>query len=266
MKILILANKDLASNFAINCLLPDLKDHKICLFLSAKVGGIKKANGLKALKFFEQDLFTQVISPNLTPPNARESDCMSFEQMDAVLCQPHIDLNDINNQDSINNIQKMAPDLIISIRYGVILKKPIIAIPKHGVINLHSGLLPNYRGVMATFWALLNGEKTIGTTLHYIDDASIDTGSVIDQTELTVDPSRSYLWHVLSLYKSGSLTIIEAVIKITNKQNIKHTNQTGTGHYYTFPNELDLQNYMNKGLILIDENEYLNFIKSHYLN
>jgi len=264
MNIIILANKDLASNYAINCLLPKLKDHNVCLFLSTNVGGNKKAKGLKSLKFFEQDLFTRLISPNLKPIENRDSDCMSFKQMDALISQPHCELNDINSQESIDNIQKMAPDLIISIRYGVILKDSIINIPKHGVINLHSGLLPNYRGVMATFWALFNDETIIGTTLHYIDDSSIDTGSIISQTKLTVNPRQSYLWHVLSLYQSGSLTIIDAVKKITNNQNIKSTKQTVTGCYYTFPKEGDLDNFQNKGLKLVDESEYLAFIRKHY--
>jgi len=264
MKILILANKDLASNFAINCLLPHLKKENVSLFLSAAVGGKNKSKGLQSLKFFEQDLFTQIISPILKPIGDRVSNCMSFNQMDAYLSQPHCELNDINSHESILKIQKLSPDLIISIRYGVILKTPIIAIPKHGVINLHSGLLPDYRGVMATFWALFNGEKTIGTTLHYIQDATIDTGSIISTTKLSVNPNHSYLWHVLSLYESGSLAILDVLKKISKNLNINPTSQVGTGSYYTFPNDSDLINYHNKGLSLIDENEYLAFIRKHY--
>jgi methionyl-tRNA formyltransferase len=81
-------------------------------------------------------------------------------------------LNQINSVDGLAKIQAFSADLIISIRYGVILKPPVIALSKQGVINLHSGLLPNYRGVMATFWAtfwaLLNGDKQLATSLHFI--------------------------------------------------------------------------------------------------
>ena len=49
--------------------------------------------------------------------------------------------------------------------YRRILKAAAIQIPRHGVLNLHSGLLPAYKGLMATFWATLNGEEEIGCTL-----------------------------------------------------------------------------------------------------
>jgi methionyl-tRNA formyltransferase len=71
------------------------------------------------------------------------------------------------------------------------------------VINLHSGLLPNYRGVMATFWTLLNGDKQLVTSLHFIDDSTIDTGGIIANSTLLVQQDESYLWHVLSLYIWG---------------------------------------------------------------
>ena len=63
---------------------------------------------------------------------------------------------------------------------------------------------------MATFWALLNGESEIGTTLHFIDDASIDTGRIVGSTRLRVDSRRSYLWHVLSLYEEGCEQLVHA--------------------------------------------------------
>ena len=73
MKILILCNKDIASNFALNLLIPKLKDdHQLHLWLSAKVGeSHHKPQQLRQLKFFEQDLLNQLLSPlliNSQPP------------------------------------------------------------------------------------------------------------------------------------------------------------------------------------------------------
>jgi methionyl-tRNA formyltransferase len=265
MKITLLANKDLASNYAINLLLPYLKNHQVCLFLSSKVGSdAEKPKELNRLKFFEQDLFNLLISENLTLPKNRKSSALSFAQMDDLLCQPHNELNQINSKLGVNQIQQTAPELIISIRYGVILRDEIIKIPKQGVINLHSGLLPDYRGVMATFWALLNQEKTIGTTLHYIDDSNIDRGRVIASSRLDVDTSKSYLSHVLCLYEDGVKLIAEVLNKIDAKQTIDVYNDESMGSYYTFPTEKELKRFLELDLELVNEQDYLEFIQSHY--
>jgi methionyl-tRNA formyltransferase len=103
------------------------------------------------------------------------------------------------------------PDLIVSIRFGQILEEPVIAVPRIGVINLHSGLLPAYKGVMASFWSLLNGERQLGTTLHWITDSKIDSGAIISTQQQQVDTSKTYLQQVLSLYEPGARQITEAV-------------------------------------------------------
>ena len=120
-------------------------------------------------------------------------------------------LNNINSAEGLAKIKALAPDIMVSVRYGIILKNPLIALAKHGVINLHSGLLPDYRGVMATFWALVNGEKTLASSLHFIDDSSIDTGRIIAHSAFEVQQNKSYLWHVLSLYVGGCELITQAI-------------------------------------------------------
>ena len=75
--------------------------------------------------------------------------------------------------------QRQTPELMISIRYGKILRSKALSIPDLGVLNLHSGKLPDYRGVMATFRAMLAQEQELFSTLHWIDDDTIDTGRVI---------------------------------------------------------------------------------------
>jgi hypothetical protein len=78
------------------------------------------------------------------------------------------DLPAPNSAEGIAVLRDLEPDLFISVRYRRILKSAAIEIPRYGVLNLHSGLLPQYKGVMATFWAMLNAEAEIGCTLHTI--------------------------------------------------------------------------------------------------
>ena len=180
MNICLLSNQDLASNFALNLLLPLLAEkHHTRVFLSSKVGGNQALPGeLAQLAFFEQGLFNDLLFPALDSGSPTGT-LLSFRQLSRYTSQPINILNRINSEESLAVLGESETDLILSIRYGGILREQAIALPRLGVINLHSGLLPDYRGVMATFRAMLNGEQKIGTTLHYISDPGIDTGDII---------------------------------------------------------------------------------------
>jgi methionyl-tRNA formyltransferase len=265
MRITILANRDIASNVALNLLLPKLADHKLSIFLSSKVGSSSnKPIELARLKFFEQDLFNDLVSPLLDKSNQRQSNFLSFSQMSELSTQAVAELNNINTPEGLQVLRENQPDLIISIRFGVILKDEAISIPPLGVLNLHSGLLPNYRGVMATFWAILNNEKTIGCTLHTINEASIDTGDIIGTTSLAVDKNLSYLSHVLQLYIAGCDLIADTVSNISTGKEIESLPQTSEGSYYSFPTANDITSFTNNGYELVDEHEITEFIINNY--
>ena len=131
----------------------------------------------------------------------------------------------------------------------------MIAIPPLGVINLHSGILPDYRGVMATFWAMLDGQPEIGTTLHRITDRGIDTGPVINIDRRSVDPARSYLSNVLSLYAAGSRSIISAVRRLAAGSALDGHAQPCGGRYFSAPDQISVRRFENLGLRLVDGGE-----------
>ena len=79
------------------------------------------------------------------------------------------------NEEFIEEIRQLKPDVICVVAYGKILPKEILEIPKFGCINVHGSLLPQYRGAAPIQWAVLNGDKTTGvTTMHM--DVGMDTG------------------------------------------------------------------------------------------
>jgi folate-dependent phosphoribosylglycinamide formyltransferase PurN len=88
--------------------------------------------------------------------------------------------NDQNAPDSIARLRDWSPDLIV-FAGGNILRKPLLAVPRLGVLNLHLGLLPEVRGMSSPEWSLLN-HVPVGVTLHYVD-AGIDTGPVLQRCE-----------------------------------------------------------------------------------
>ena len=70
-----------------------------------------------------------------------------------------IEAEDINHPDMVKKIAELKPDLILSVYFDRILKKPILEIPSLGCVNVHPSLLPDFRGFNPLFWALRMGKK-----------------------------------------------------------------------------------------------------------
>lgn len=75
-----------------------------------------------------------------------------------------------NNEEFINRIKELEPDVICVVAYGKILPKEILEIPKFGCVNVHGSLLPKYRGAAPIQWAVLNGDSSTGITTMYMDE------------------------------------------------------------------------------------------------
>ena len=80
--------------------------------------------------------------------------------------------------DLIKLLGDLAPDFIIVVAFGQILKKDLLALPRHFCINLHSSLLPKYRGAAPINWAIINGDKETGVTTMKMD-TGLDTGDTL---------------------------------------------------------------------------------------
>ena len=85
----------------------------------------------------------------------------------------------------IEEIKNIKPDFIFVAAYGKILNKEVLDLPKFGSINVHSSLLPKYRGAAPINWSIINGDKTTGVTIMKMDEG-MDTGDIILSEELDI--------------------------------------------------------------------------------
>lgn len=82
-------------------------------------------------------------------------------------------------------IKALEPDILVVVAYGRILPDDILALPKHGAVNVHGSLLPKYRGAAPIQWAVLNGDKITGVSTMYLA-SEMDTGDVIYTAETEI--------------------------------------------------------------------------------
>ena len=76
--------------------------------------------------------------------------------------------------------------MLVSILGNQIFKRKLIDLAPKGCINLHTALLPKYRGLMPTFWALKNNEKNTGVSVFFVDEG-IDSGPIIIQKKVVIE-------------------------------------------------------------------------------
>lgn len=93
--------------------------------------------------------------------------------------------DNINDGATIEFIRSCKPDLLVSAYFSQILESGVIQLPRLGVLNVHPGWLPSYRGAMAYFWVLHNGSDRGGVSVHWIDEG-VDTGQVLAQRSFPI--------------------------------------------------------------------------------
>ena len=255
MKVLCCVNADVVSNVALNLLLPALAGHEVAVGLSSRVGAAPEESEPQArreLRAAEQLLPIEVIFPLVEraglPDDGRYLTFSEIERHRGIRVTA---LRNPNRDAGLASLEALAPDLILSIRYGAIFKSAAIAVPRLGILNLHAGLLPAYRGVLASFRALMASEREIGCTLHYITDGTIDTGPMIAQAPVPVDPQRSLFANVLSLYPSGVALMAQAVERIEAGETLETRIQTG-GTYYSYPSAEEWDEFRRRGWRVAD--------------
>ncbi|MCH8958232.1 MAG: formyl transferase [Proteobacteria bacterium] len=259
MRIILLGHKEIYSNLALSLVVKQLPGHDLRIFLADEATHHDPQPGtIERLEQYESRLCDNL--PALAVSQAhRRSVILSFDELAEETGWPIGRLALPNSGEGLAVLKDLAPDLIVSLRYRKILHDEAIAIPRYGVLNLHSGLLPAYRGAMATFWALLNGDTEIGSTLHYIVDGTIDTGPVVGRARIPLAHERSYMASVLDLYPSGCAMVLDAIRAIENDRVAPSHKQQGKGRYFSWPTQDQVDGYFEQGYRFYGDHELDDF-------
>ncbi len=103
---------------------------------------------------------------------------------------PIIYCKDLNNEESVNRLKKLSPDIVVFTGGGLI-REPLLAHAGHGILNCHMGILPKYRGMDVVEWPMIEGNfESIGTTVHFMD-TGVDTGDILTIRKINANSSET---------------------------------------------------------------------------
>jgi len=136
-----------------------------------------------------------------------------------------IEGEDLNDKIFINELKNLNPDFFVVVAYRI-LPKSLLKVPKFGSINIHSSLLPKYRGAAPIQHALLNQEKLTGISTFLIEP-KVDTGKIIDQFKVEISPEDNYGSLSKKLSEAGAELIESSVTKCyTNSADLTKQNDS----------------------------------------
>lgn len=121
----------------------------------------------------------------------------------------------IREPENLELLKSCQPDVIVVVAFGQIIPEEILKLPKHGCINVHASLLPDYRGAAPIQWAVINGEKESGVTTMRMD-AGLDTGDMILQEIIPLAPKETGGSLFDKLSETGAKLLIRTLEALEN--------------------------------------------------
>ena len=206
-----------------------MKDKKI-IFMGTPYLAMEYLNALINNNIKVSTVFTQ-------PPKKKSRGMKISKSPVHILAeQNEIDIlcpNEFDNE-TINNLIKQQPDLIIVMAYGKILPKAILELPKYGCINIHVSLLPRWRGAAPLEHTLMSGDTQTGITIIKLTE-KLDAGPIIEQEKFIIPERCNKLQLSNLLTVLGTKLLVETIPKIFNNEiTLKYQNED----YATYANKI----------------------------
>lgn len=153
---------------------------------------------------------------------------------------------DVNAPDFIATLRSMDPDLVISVSCPQIFRRTLLELPRLGCLNVHSALLPKYRGMLPTFWAIVNGERETGVTVHRMVEG-IDGGDIILQRRVPIAADETLLSLMRKTKRVAADLVLESIKEFDAGTVSPTPNPANEGSYFSFPTRADVDRFRALG-------------------
>jgi methionyl-tRNA formyltransferase len=121
----------------------------------------------------------------------------------------------LKDKETQSFINQLAPDLVVVFAYGMLLPEEVLSIPKFGCLNIHTSLLPAYRGAAPIQRSIINGEKETGISFMKMAK-ELDTGPIYESKKIAIDEVETSETLSLKMIKASSSKILKVIDNIEN--------------------------------------------------
>jgi methionyl-tRNA formyltransferase len=170
----------------------------------------------------------------------------SIESIAASAGIPVVATQSVNQPDYLEKVQAIAPDVIVSVAAPEIFKANLLGLPPLGCINIHSGRLPAYRGMMPTFWQMSRGEPAVTITVHYMAE-KLDTGDVLATQRFALQPSDSLDRVIRETKREGARLVLRVLRDLRDGKADPQALTMDNSEYFSFPKREDVRAFRQRG-------------------
>lgn len=159
--------------------------------------------------------------------------------------------------------REFAPDVIVSLCHQI-LREPLISLPRLGIVNVHPGLLPDFRGIQPYFWELSEGSPEAGATLHLIEDERVDAGGVLGRTSFAVEAGMSVQLNYYQTIRSASSLLPDCLAALEAGRLSPEDQDAEEGAYYRWPDTQAFDRLRERGHALISMRQLIGILIGRY--
>lgn len=143
-------------------------------------------------------------------------------------------VRDVNDPHFLDRLSLLGTDTVVSVSCPQIFRRPLIELPAKGCLNIHGAILPEYRGIMPSFWMLANRERRAGVSIYFVNE-QIDAGDLCAQRVFDVLP-RETLDEFLVRSKAIAADLLLEVLDSVEHETVQATPlDLAVGSYYSWP-------------------------------
>jgi methionyl-tRNA formyltransferase len=153
---------------------------------------------------------------------------------------------DVNAAHYLDRLRSLDLDVIVSVSANQKFRRPLLDLPRLACVNVHSALLPKYRGVDGLFWALVHGEREVGVTVHVMNER-LDAGPILAQRSFPVEPGESLHRLFLQAIDVGSTLVADAIEELASGTASPKPNDIRSGSYFSWPTAEAARTFRQRG-------------------
>lgn len=158
----------------------------------------------------------------------------------------YLKTSSVMSEETLGFIREQNPDLIVTL-FHQIIKQPLIGIPRLGVLNIHPGLLPEFRGIQPYFWQLAKNFRRSGATLHLIEDEGVDTGRLLARGSYATIPQMSVQLNYFLTARTAAAVLPRCVALLERGELRPQPQSADIGGYYRWPDTEAVNSLVRNG-------------------
>src|SRR5690625_520093 len=262
MHILLCSKRDLVACLMLQRMLPRLPPARITLLVANRQRSQALAvPQLRLLRLFEEELPNQVLFP-LADAAGAPGTILPFEKFAARHGVELVVADGLGRRGRSALYRELAPDLILTFKFGFLLHPEDIALPAFGAWNLHSGRLPDRPVLHAVFWAMHDGDDTTTATVHRIDEGIV-SGPIALAEDRVIVPGQSFFQTMVQTYLMGANLLADLASGLCRGQApaLRPQTQSGQRRYLGLPTGEDIARFEAAGGLFLDPDVYLEQVR-----